>query len=167
MEPDQQRLHRGWVGISGCAVLLESLAGTGAAEPLRQVTTVEIIIRLAAIAWLGAFLVYRRRRRVRHTPLPPEDPSVWTGHGIDTRTLRPRLECVRGDYGAAPRPSPPLPESRRQRARARRVVPCLAYFRHRHTQDETEPRFAPDATARRGVPVRQPQSDEVRDAPTE
>lgn len=127
---------------SGSMVLLGILAATGVGEPTRQVTTIEVIVRLTAIALLGAYLVSRRRRRVINSPLPAEDPSVWKGQGIDTRTLRPRLECVRSDYGAAARASPSLPETRRQRAWAQRVVSCLAYFRHGHAHDDTEHRTA-------------------------
>lgn len=152
---------------SGSMVLLGSLAATGVTEPVRQVTTLEVIVRLAAIAVLGAYLVSRHRRRAMNTPLPAEDPAVWTGHGIDTRTLRPRVDAARGDYGAAARPQPPRPENRRQRAWARRVVSCLAYFRDRHAHDDTEHRFAPEAPARAGGPVNQPHSGQDRELPSD
>ncbi len=97
----------------------------------------EIIMRLAAIGLLSAFLVARHRRRLR-APLPPEDPAVWNGHGLDTRLLRPRLESVRDDYAAAIHKSPPLPESGRRRAWARQVVSSLAYFHHRRPEVDPE-----------------------------
>jgi len=105
-------------------------------------TTLEVIVRLAAIGSLCAYLVARHRRRVMDTPLPPEDPSVWTGHGIDTRTFRPRLDDLRGDYCAATRTVPPLPETARRRAWTRQLISCLAYFRHRHDHDDPEHQIA-------------------------
>jgi hypothetical protein len=76
------------------------------------------------------------------TPLPPEDPLVWTGHGIDTRTLRPRLDDLRDDYCAATRTASLHPEIARRRAWARHVISCLAYFRHRHDHDDPEHQIA-------------------------
>lgn len=105
-------------------------------------TTLEVIVRLAAVGLLCAYLVARHRRRVMETPLPPEDPSVWTGHGIDTRTFRPMLAHLRDDYCAAPRATPPRPETSRRRVWTRQVISCLAYFRHRNDHDDPEHQIA-------------------------
>jgi hypothetical protein len=109
---------------------------------VRRMTTSEVIIRLAAVGLLGAYLVARHRRRVIETPSPPEDASVWTGHGIDTRTLRPRLDDLRNDDCTATRTAPPLLEGARRRAWTRQVISCLAYFRHRHDHDDPEHQIA-------------------------
>lgn len=143
LHPAADRPHRGRVRRK-----FSRLVHSGRLPPavvgqlVRRMTTIEVIIRLAAIGLLSAYLVARHRRRVMGTPLSPEDPSVWTGHGIDTRTLRPRLESVRGDYCAARRTSPPFPATGKRRAWARQTISRLAYFRHRHDHDEREHQIA-------------------------
>jgi len=99
---------------------------------IRPMSLLEIILRLVAVGLLTAYLVSRHRRRVAEAPLLPEDPSIWTGHGLDARMLQPRLEHVRRDYGAVLR-GPPRPSDRPQgwRACAGRLIAGRGYFWHR------------------------------------
>jgi hypothetical protein len=112
-------------------------------------STAEIILRLTAVAILGAYLFYRHLERIRR--LMEDDaerrfaggtaPSEeWNGHGFDTAQVRPRLELLRHDYLAE------RPAARGRRflhggliTKARRKVCGLAYFRGRPDDRETVP----------------------------
>ena len=100
---------------------------------------VEIILRLAVIGLLTAFLVSRYRRRLLQAPLPAEDPSVWNGQAIEARTLRPRLAQVRRDYRVVPHDSPRRADTLKQRAAcARHRISGLTYFQHRRVHEDME-----------------------------
>jgi hypothetical protein len=68
----------------------------------------EIILRLIAVVLLASYLRARHRRRILGRPLPPEDPCIWTGQGLDTSVLTPELNRIRRNYAG-------LAHSRRRR----------------------------------------------------
>ena len=78
----------------------------------------EVILRLGLITLLGIYLLRRYQRRVPAAAPRPEDPSWWTGHGIDTRQLRPALGSARAGYRNAMRTTRSATEGARRLAEA-------------------------------------------------
>jgi hypothetical protein len=101
-------------------------------------STIEIILRLGLVALLGCYLFDRHRRRAPAAPLKPEDPSWWTGHGIDTGSIRPDLESARAGYRTAIQTGRSVTEGAGRVVAARAMVCRLAYFRSRPTADAGE-----------------------------
>jgi hypothetical protein len=97
----------------------------------------EIILHAAGVGLLCAYLVARHRRRMLHTPLPPEDSSTWHGHGLDTATIQPRWQSVRRDPFTALRKPPSRAAAARQRvAWVRQMISRLPYFQQGHAHDD-------------------------------
>ncbi len=101
-------------------------------------STTEVILRLGLVALLGVFLLRRYRRRVANAAPRPEDPSWWTGHGIDTSQLRPALGSARAGYRKAMQTTRSAPEGTRRLAVARAMVSCLGYFQTRRSAEARE-----------------------------
>jgi hypothetical protein len=101
-------------------------------------STTEVILRLGLVTLLGIYLLRRYRRRVPAAAPRPEDPSWWTGHGIDTSQLRPALGSVRDGYRNAMRTTRSASEGARRLAVARAMVSCLGYFRSRQAAEVRE-----------------------------
>ena len=101
-------------------------------------STTEVILRLGLVSLLGIYLLRRYRRRVPAAAPRPEDPSWWTGHGIDTSQLRPALGSVRDGYRNAMRTTRSASEGARRLALARAMVSCLGYFRTRQAAEASE-----------------------------
>ena len=95
-----------------------------------------LLLTTIELSWLvlaAGYLWYKHRQRVRKWTLQ-EDPQKWTGHGIEVRTLRPRLEQVRQDYSVARQPARVAAFHRSLLELARRAVTQLRYFRRSETE---------------------------------
>ena len=101
-------------------------------------STTEVILRLGLVSLLGIYLLHRHWRRVVAAAPRPGDPSRWTGHGIDTRQLRPALGSARAGYRQAMRAASSANEGARRLAVARATVSCLGYFRTRQVAEVRE-----------------------------
>jgi uncharacterized protein YfaT (DUF1175 family) len=101
-------------------------------------STTEVILRLGLVSLLGMYLLHRHWRRVPTAAPRPEDPSWWTGHGIDTRQLRPALGLTRAGYRQAMRTTRSATEGARRLAVASAMVSCLGYFRTRQAAEASE-----------------------------
>ena len=99
----------------------------------------EIIVRLLVAALLISYLVSKHRQRVRNRPAEPLDPAVWTGTGIDTSRLVPRIELVRRDYLAGARsPMHDIWYRRGLLAWMRQAVAQLSFFQKRKSKDDAQ-----------------------------
>jgi hypothetical protein len=95
----------------------------------------EVIVRLALVALLASYLVFRHWQRERQR-VGPKNPAEWTGKGIDVTALKPTLDEVRRSY---PRPQPTGACFHRSLlALARRAVTHFAYFQERESQANRE-----------------------------
>jgi hypothetical protein len=92
------------------------------------------IIELAVLALGACYLFFKHRQRVRNWA-PPDDPGKWTGHGIKTSELKPRVEQVRRDPLAARQGTRRVCFHRYLLGFARRAVVRLGYFRHRESEE--------------------------------
>ena len=101
-------------------------------------STIEVILRLGLVSLLGMYLLHRHWRRVPAAAPRPEDPSWWTGHGIDASQLRPALGSARAGYRQAMRTTHSATEGARRLAKARAMVSCLGYFRARQGAEARE-----------------------------
>lgn len=133
--------------LGGCIAaraLLNNLCGSrchvgiGRRTGVQVMSTTEVILRLGLVSLLGIYLLHRHWRRVPAAAPRPEDPSWWTGHGIDTRQLRPALGSVRDGYRNATRTTCSATEGARRLAVARAMVSCLGYFRTRQAAEVRE-----------------------------
>ena len=91
-------------------------------------TTLEVIVRVAAVVLLSVFLVFKRSQRWRQSK-SLECPSDWTGHGLEAERLLPRVRGVRSNQAPIVRSA----KARRDNATfflnaARGVVRRLAFF---------------------------------------
>ena len=107
-------------------------------------STTEVILRLGLVSLLGMYLLHRHWRRVPAAAPRPEDPSWWTGHGIDTRQLRPALGSARAGYRNAMKATRSATEGARRLAVARATVSCLGYFQTRQVAEVREERLCRD-----------------------
>jgi len=92
----------------------------------------EVIIRLALVALLGSYLLFKQWQRDRQR-FGPTKPSDWTGKGIDVTSIKPTLEAVRRNY-----PRPPTQGvcfHRSLLTLARRTVAHLGYFEERENEE--------------------------------
>ena len=95
-------------------------------------SSVLIPVGLTAVVLMCAYLYHRYRQRVMERPLPPEDPTVWTGRGIDVDILRPRVEEIRLDYSSVIHLLPKRLALQGDRVkRARQMISRFGYFQHR------------------------------------
>jgi hypothetical protein len=95
----------------------------------------EVIIRLALVALLASYLVFKHCQRERQR-VGSRNPAEWTGKGIDVTALKPTLEEVRRSY---PRPSQKgACFHRGLLALARRAVTDFAYFQEQEEQPNGE-----------------------------
>jgi hypothetical protein len=88
---------------------------------------------LVLLALLSGFLYFNHRRRLTWRRRA-NDPTIWTGSGIDVTRLRPTVQQLRQDYGA---PHPRAKITRYHDALlglARHAVSRLPYFRDRETE---------------------------------
>jgi hypothetical protein len=70
---------------------------------IENMSVVEVIIRLTAVAVLSGYLCIKHRQRVRNR-FEPYAPGQRTGSATDVATLKPRIDAVRHDYLAARQP---------------------------------------------------------------
>jgi len=104
----------------------------------------EVVLELAAVVLLAGYLYHKHHQRLKDR-LEPRDPSEWLGTPIDVSSLRPRIDCVRRNHFAAPRPAPGFSYRRLLLSRARRTVRHLASLRERENEAQ-EP--APPSSCR-------------------
>jgi hypothetical protein len=92
------------------------------------------IIAWVALVVCGFYLHLKHRKRLCNW-VPRDNPEKWTGHGLDTSQLTPRVEAVRQQHTAfqqAPRNSF---YHRGLLAFARRTVLQLGYFQHQEPEE--------------------------------
>ena len=95
----------------------------------------EVIIRLAVVAVLVAFLCFKHWQRERER-VGPSNPAEWTGKGLDVSPIKPTIDEVRRTYA---RPAAKgICFHRSLLALARRAVAHLAYFRQRQPEQSNE-----------------------------
>jgi hypothetical protein len=95
----------------------------------------EVIIRLALVALLGSYLLFKQWQRQRQC-VGPKNPIEWTGKGIDVTPIKPTLEEVRRNYPR--RQARGACFHRNLLALARRAVTHLGYFQERETETNGE-----------------------------
>jgi hypothetical protein len=84
---------------------------------------------------LLGYLFFKRRQRFLNQPLR-EDPEKWTRTTFDVAKVKPRVDGLRGDYLAAPRPSAQTRWYRyRLLAVAARALSQLSFFREQVSAD--------------------------------
>jgi hypothetical protein len=103
-------------------------------------TWFRLIIELTALMLGVGYLYSKHLQRVRSST-PPEVPGNWTGHGIETSELKPRVEQMRRDYLAGRQGRKGVCFHRYLLGLARRAVMRLGYFRHgepgKHAHDHS------------------------------
>jgi hypothetical protein len=99
------------------------------------VSVTEVIIRLALVALLVSYLLFRQWQRDRQR-IGPTNPAEWTGKGIDVTPIKPTLEEVRRCYPRPPRSGSCL--HRNLLVLARRTVAHFEYFQEHEPTDKEE-----------------------------
>jgi hypothetical protein len=95
----------------------------------------EIILRLLALIFLGGYLLFKHRQRIRNWPVKnyPHSPEGETL----AATLQPRLQKIRNDYSAELHSSPHSASLRANLvARAAQTLGRLEYFRDKDIEHE-------------------------------
>jgi hypothetical protein len=100
-------------------------------------SSIEVTIRLAAVAVLASYLYVKHRQRVRNWS-EPYDPARWTGKPMDVTKLKPTVEEVRRNYLVAQQPTRGIFFHRSLLGLARRTVVRLAFFHSKESEEHAQ-----------------------------
>jgi hypothetical protein len=109
------------------------VVGRDRIEPLIDMSSIEIILRLLCVAALSSYLWHQHRRRHPRTPKPCRSLGTENqiGKAIDVTVFRPVIEVLRREHFVFPLSAGASAFHKRFVDMARQTVARLAWFRGR------------------------------------